>query len=117
MRTPSALRRLAQQDPVANVFILAHLRSGGYRRAHHAAARSVLGVFDDGVLVGACWAGANLVPVQLDPALAGVVAAAATAPAAATPPPSAPPTPVLALHAELEELGHAGPRGPRRTSL
>ena len=72
----AGLRELAGADPVANVFILAHLESTG-TAAPTPGGANVLGVFDDGLLVGACWAGANLVPVQLAPALTGAVAAAA----------------------------------------
>jgi GNAT superfamily N-acetyltransferase len=101
----SALRRLAQQDPVANVFILAHLRSAG-TAAPTTGGASVLGVFDDGILVGACWAGANLVPVELDPAFAGLVAAAASRTGRRFASAFGPAEPVLALHAEMELLGH-----------
>ncbi|MCU1518688.1 MAG: acetyltransferase [Pseudarthrobacter sp.] len=102
----SALRRLAQQDPVANVFILAHLRSAG-TAAPTSGGAAVLGVFDDGMLVGACWTGANLVPIELDPAFAGVVAAAAHKSGRRYASAFGPAEPVLALHTELEELGHA----------
>ncbi len=64
---------LARQDAVANVFILSHLEAAG-SAAPTAGGASILGVFDGGILLGACWAGANLVPVQLDPELAGAVA-------------------------------------------
>jgi GNAT superfamily N-acetyltransferase len=101
----SALRRLAQQDPVANVFILAHLRAAG-TAAPTSGGAAVIGVFNDGILVGACWTGANLVPVQLDPAFAGLVAAAANASGRRYASAFGPAEPVLALHAELEGLGH-----------
>jgi uncharacterized protein len=101
----AALRLLAQRDPVANVFILAHLRAAG-TAAPTSGGAGVLGVFDDGVLAGACWAGANLVPVQLDPALAGVVAAAANRSGRRYASAFGPAAAVLALHAELIELGH-----------
>lgn len=101
----AALRRLAQRDPVTNVFILAHLRAAGTAAATSGGA-GVLGVFDDGILAGACWAGANLVPIQLDPALAGVVAAAASASGRRYASAFGPADTVLALHAELVELGH-----------
>ncbi|HJV98694.1 MAG TPA: GNAT family N-acetyltransferase [Arthrobacter sp.] len=101
----SALRRLAQQDPVANVFILAHLRSAG-TAAPTTGGASVLGVFDDGMLVGACWTGANLVPVELDPAFAGLIAAAANRTGRRYASAFGPAEPVLALYAELELLGH-----------
>lgn len=65
-----------QEDVVANVFILAHLESTG-TAAPTSGGASIFGVFDGGTLLGACWAGANLVPVQLDPGLAGYVASAA----------------------------------------
>ena len=88
----SQLRDLARQDAVANVFILSHLESAG-SAAPTAGGASILGVFDGGTLLGACWAGANLVPVQLDPELAGAVALRrAPLRAAGTPPSSARPT-------------------------
>ncbi|MET3721244.1 MULTISPECIES: GNAT family N-acetyltransferase [unclassified Arthrobacter] len=101
-----ALRRLALQDPVANVFILAHLRAVGSAAATTGGA-GVLGVFDDGTLLGACWAGANLVPVQLDPGFAGLVAEAASASGRRFASAFGPADSVLALHAELAERGHA----------
>ncbi|WP_457967631.1 GNAT family N-acetyltransferase [Arthrobacter sp. D1-29] len=101
----NALRSLALQDPVANVFILAHLRAAG-TVAPTSGGAAVLGVFDDGVLVGACWTGANLVPIQLDPAFAGQVAAAANRSGRRYASAFGPSEPVLALYAELAELGH-----------
>ena len=101
----AALVLLAQRDPVSNVFILAHLRAAG-TAAPTSGGAGVLGVFDDGVLAGACWAGANLVPVQLDPTLAGVVAAAANRSGRRYASAFGPAAAVLALHAELVELGH-----------
>jgi hypothetical protein len=101
-----ALRRLALQDPVANVFILAHLRAAG-SAAPTTGGAAVLGVFDDGILLGACWAGANLVPVELDPGFAGLVAEAASASGRRFASAFGPADSVLALHAELAELGHA----------
>jgi GNAT superfamily N-acetyltransferase len=100
-----ALRLLARQDPVTNVFILAHLRAAG-TAAPTSGGAGIIGVFDDGILVGACWAGANLVPVQLDPALAGVVAEAANRSGRRYASAFGPAQAVLALHAELVELGH-----------
>jgi predicted GNAT family acetyltransferase len=100
-----ALRNLALQDPVANVFILAHLRAAG-TAAPTSGGASVLGVFDDGILVGACWTGANLVPIQLHPSFAGLVASAANSAGRRYASAFGPAEPVLALHAELEELGH-----------
>ncbi|MDI3193306.1 GNAT family N-acetyltransferase [Pseudarthrobacter sp. AL07] len=101
-----ALRRLASQDPVANVFILAHLRAAG-SAAPTTGGAAILGVFDDGILAGACWAGANLVPVQLDPEFTRLVAAAASTSGRRFASAFGPADAVLALHAELAELGHA----------
>ncbi|MHC6591219.1 GNAT family N-acetyltransferase [Arthrobacter sp. C152] len=100
-----ALRLLAQQDPVANVFILAHLRATG-TAAPTSGGAGVIGIFDDGILAGACWAGANLVPVQLDPALAPLVAEAASSSGRRYASAFGPAEAVLAIHAELAELGH-----------
>jgi ribosomal protein S18 acetylase RimI-like enzyme len=94
------------QDPVANVFMLAHLKTAG-SAGPTAGGAAVLGVFDDGVLLGACWAGANLVPVELDPGFAGLVAGAASASGRRFASAFGPADSVLALHAELAELGHA----------
>jgi uncharacterized protein len=101
----AALMSLAQQDPVTNVFILAHLRAAG-TAAPTSGGAGVIGVFDDGILVGACWAGANLVPVQLDPELAGVVAEVANTSGRRYASAFGPAQSVLALHGELAELGH-----------
>ncbi|MGX1161685.1 hypothetical protein FBY31_4255 [Arthrobacter sp. SLBN-100] len=101
----AALRLLAEQDPVTNVFILAHLHAAG-TAAPTSGGAGVIGVFDDGILVGACWAGANLVPVQLDPELAGVVAEVANTSGRRYASAFGPAQSVLALHAELVELGH-----------
>ena len=101
----AALVLLAQRDPVSNVFILAHLRAAG-TAAPTSGGAGVLGVFDDGILAGACWAGANLVPVQLDPTLAGVVAAAANRSGRRYASAFGPAAAVLALHGELVDLGH-----------
>jgi ribosomal protein S18 acetylase RimI-like enzyme len=100
-----ALKLLAQQDPVANVFILAHLRATG-TAAPTSGGAGVIGVFDDGILTGACWAGANLVPVQLDPALAPLVADAANSSGRRYASAFGPAPAVLALNAELAVLGH-----------
>ncbi|XAS69818.1 GNAT family N-acetyltransferase [Micrococcaceae bacterium Sec5.7] len=102
----AALRELAQRDPVANVFILAHLQAAG-TAAPTTGGASVLGIFDDGTLVGACWAGANLVPVQLEPEFAGLVAAAAHRSGRRYASIFGPAEPVLALHRQLEALGHS----------
>lgn len=100
-----ALALLAQRDPVANVFILAHLRATG-TAAPTSGGAGVIGVFDDGILTGACWAGANLVPVQLDPVLAPLVAEAANSSGRRYASAFGPADAVLALHAQLAELGH-----------
>lgn len=61
---PAALDRLLAQDPVASVFVASHVqrvRASGARRP------PVYGVAaPSGELVGACWAGTNVVPVVLD---------------------------------------------------
>ncbi|WP_285245471.1 DUF4081 domain-containing GNAT family N-acetyltransferase [Pseudarthrobacter sp. fls2-241-R2A-127] len=101
----AALGMLAQQDPVTNVFILAHLRATG-TAAPTAGGAGVIGVFDNGVLAGACWAGANLVPVQLDPALTPLVAEAANSSGRRYASAFGPAEAVLALNAELAQLGH-----------
>ncbi|WP_228528906.1 GNAT family N-acetyltransferase [Arthrobacter gandavensis] len=56
-----ALTELAAADPVANTFLISHLESTG-TAAPTAAGGQVLGVFDDGRLTAACWAGVNVVP-------------------------------------------------------
>lgn len=102
-----ALRELALEDSVANVFILGHLLTAG-TAAPTAGGASVLGVFDGGALVGACWAGANLVPVQLNPSLAGLVADAAHRSGRRYASIFGRADSVLALHDALAELGHVG---------
>jgi ribosomal protein S18 acetylase RimI-like enzyme len=101
----AALSRLAQQDPVTNVFILAHLRATG-TAAPTAGGAGVIGVFNNGALAGACWAGANLVPVQLDPELAPLIAEAANSSGRRYASAFGPAEAVLALNAELAQLGH-----------
>ncbi|QDG90782.1 GNAT family N-acetyltransferase [Pseudarthrobacter sp. NIBRBAC000502770] len=100
-----ALTVLAQRDPVTNVFILSHLRATG-TAAPTSGGAGVIGVFDDGILTGACWAGANLVPVQLDPALAPLVAEAANTSGRRYASAFGPADAVLALHTQLAGLGH-----------
>jgi ribosomal protein S18 acetylase RimI-like enzyme len=90
---------------VANVFILSHLESTG-TAAPTPGGANILGVFDGDSLVGACWAGANLVPVQLAPALTGAVAAAAHRSGRRYASIFGPAPTVLALHSQLEGLGH-----------
>ena len=60
-----ALWDLAAADPVANIFMLSHLETARTAAPTPAGGRTV-GVFDGGTLVGACWAGVNVVPVALD---------------------------------------------------
>ncbi|GGJ14938.1 UNVERIFIED_ORG: ribosomal protein S18 acetylase RimI-like enzyme [Paenarthrobacter nicotinovorans] len=100
-----ALRALANEDAVANVFILAHLESTG-TAAPTSGGASVFGVFDGDTLLGACWAGANLVPVQLEPGLAGYVANAAHLTGRRYASIFGPAETVLALYARFEQLGH-----------
>lgn len=58
-----ALWSLAEQDPVANIFLLSHLETTRTAAPTPAGGR-VVGVFDDdGTLSAACWAGVNVVPV------------------------------------------------------
>jgi len=100
-----ALLELAGQDAVANVFLLSHLESAGTASPTPGGA-SIFGVFDGGALLGACWAGANLVPIQLDPDLAGLVAEAAHHSGRRYASIFGPSASVLALHSALERLGH-----------
>ncbi|MCC3295446.1 GNAT family N-acetyltransferase [Arthrobacter sp. zg-Y411] len=60
-----ALWDLAAADPVANIFMLSHLETAR-TAAPTAAGGKVVGVFDAGTLIGACWFGVNVVPVGLD---------------------------------------------------
>ncbi|QCB98315.1 DUF4081 domain-containing protein [Arthrobacter sp. PAMC25564] len=98
------LLELARQEPVANAFILSHLEAAG-TASPTAGGASILGVFDGGTLLGACWAGANLVPVQLDPELAGLVAAAAHHSGRRYASIFGPAETVMALFAGLEQFG------------
>ncbi|MCC3280606.1 GNAT family N-acetyltransferase [Arthrobacter sp. zg-Y40] len=60
-----ALWDLAAADPVANIFMLSHLETTRTAAPTSAGGR-IVGVFDGGTLIGACWAGVNVVPVGLD---------------------------------------------------
>ena len=102
----AALADLAGQDPIANVFILSHLETAG-TASPTAGGASILGVFDGGTLLGACWAGANLVPVQLDPDLAGLVATAAHRSGRRYASIFGPADTVMAIYAGLERLGQS----------
>jgi uncharacterized protein len=59
------LWKLVHADPVANVFLAAHLESAGTAGPTPSGAQ-ILGMYDGGTLTGACWAGVNLVPAGLD---------------------------------------------------
>lgn len=61
----AALWSLVRADPVANVFMAAHLEAAGNAGPTPSGAR-VLGYFDGDRLAAACWAGVNVVPVGLD---------------------------------------------------
>lgn len=98
------LRELARADVVANVFILSHLAAAG-TAAPTVGGASIFGVFDGDALVGACWAGANLVPVQLDPELAGLVAEHAQRSGRRFASIFGPADTVLAMYEQLEQLG------------
>jgi ribosomal protein S18 acetylase RimI-like enzyme len=99
------LRALASEDEIANIFLLAHLDASG-TAAPTGSGASIIGVFDGGTLLGACWAGANLVPVQLDPDLTGFVAMAAHRSGHRYASIFGPADAVLALYSRLEQLGH-----------
>lgn len=98
------LLALAHRDAVANVFILSHLEVAG-TASPTAGGASILGVFDGDTLLGACWAGANLVPIELAPELAGLVAMAAHRSGRRYASIFGPAETVLAIHAALEQLG------------
>ncbi|WP_373694827.1 GNAT family N-acetyltransferase [Kineococcus terrestris] len=69
-----ALLRLCDRDPVGNLFVSARLL-GLVARPGTDLGGQVWGWFEDGVLVSACWAGANLVPVEATPAALDAFAA------------------------------------------
>jgi ribosomal protein S18 acetylase RimI-like enzyme len=98
------LLALAHRDAVANVFILSHLEAAG-TASPTAGGASILGVFDGDILLGACWAGANLVPIELAPDLAGVVAMAAHRSGRRYASIFGPAETVLAIYVALEQLG------------
>ncbi|MEV5053337.1 GNAT family N-acetyltransferase [Arthrobacter sp. Bi26] len=99
-----ALLALAHRDAVANVFILSHLEAAG-TASPTAGGASILGVFDGDILLGACWAGANLVPIELAPDLAGLVAMAAHRSGRRYASIFGPAETVLAIYVALEQLG------------
>lgn len=63
----AALGRLVDRDPTANVFIASHLEASRGLSPSYAGGE-VIGVFRDGDLVAACWAGVNLVPIGVSEA-------------------------------------------------
>ncbi len=100
----AGLSELAQTDAVANVFILSHLAATG-TAAPTMGGASIFGVFDGDDLIGACWAGANLVPIQLDPEFAGLVAMRAHRSGRRFASIFGPAETVLAMYEQLEQLG------------
>lgn len=59
-----ALAALCDRDPVANVFVAGRLEQAGSADAR-AMAGETWGYFEHDRLVSACWAGANLVPIEV----------------------------------------------------
>lgn len=57
---------MCDRDPVTNVFVAARIRSGGLDPVGLGA--QIWGYYESGKLVSACYAGANLVPVEAVPA-------------------------------------------------
>ncbi|WP_246669901.1 GNAT family N-acetyltransferase [Arthrobacter zhaoguopingii] len=58
----AALWALVNRDPVANVFLAAHLEATG-SAAGSAVGGHIVGMYRNGALECACWAGVNLIPV------------------------------------------------------
>jgi predicted GNAT family acetyltransferase len=96
-----ALLRLCERDPVANLFVSARLL-GLVARPGSDLGGQVWGWFEDGRLVSACWAGANLVPVEATPAALDAFAAHARAEGRRCSSLVGPAEPVLALWQRLE---------------
>ncbi|MEL4081755.1 GNAT family N-acetyltransferase [Arthrobacter sp. A333] len=96
-----ALRALALRDEAVNAFILA--QTG---RPWWSAGATVFGVFEGGALIAACWAGANVVPVSMDPSLAPLFAYAIHARSTRYASVFGPSDAVLALQPALEVYGH-----------
>nr|WP_246315998.1 GNAT family N-acetyltransferase [Kineococcus aurantiacus] len=96
-----ALLRLCERDPVANLFVSARLL-GLVARPGTDLGGQVWGWFEDGELVSACWAGANLVPVEATPAALDAFAAQARAEGRRCSSLVGPAEPVLALWQRLE---------------
>lgn len=101
-----ALRELAGRNPVANAFILAHLAAIG-TAAPTAGGASIFGVFDGATLAGACWSGANIVPIELAPEMASPVATAASRSGRRFASAFGPAQAVLAIYQSLQDLGQA----------
>ncbi|WP_432485797.1 GNAT family N-acetyltransferase [Kineococcus esterisolvens] len=74
----ATLLRLCDRDPVANLFVSARVL-GLVARPGTDLGGQVWGWFEDGQLVSACWAGANLVPIEATPAALDAFAAQARA--------------------------------------
>jgi predicted GNAT family acetyltransferase len=96
-----ALLRLCDRDPVANLFVSARLL-GLVARPGTDLGGQVWGWFEDGKLVSACWAGANLVPVEATPAALDAFAAHARSEGRRCSSLVGPAEPVLALWQRLE---------------
>ena len=60
----AALRALVSTDPVANIFMDAQLAVTGSARPGMGGSL-IVGRFDGGLLVSACWIGANIVPINV----------------------------------------------------
>lgn len=67
-----ALQALVDLDPVANIFLASHLENAGSASATGAGA-IILGYFDGGRLLAACWVGSNIVPVNMPAAIGAEV--------------------------------------------
>lgn len=66
----AALWALVERDPVANIFLAAHLESTG-TAAPTTMGGQILGYERRGALTAACWTGANVVPIAADEEAAG----------------------------------------------
>ncbi|WFR85072.1 GNAT family N-acetyltransferase [Arthrobacter sp. Y-9] len=96
-----ALRDLALRDEAVNAFVLAQTV-----RPWRSLGATVFGVFDDGGLIAACWAGANVVPIALDPSLAPLFAYALHSRSHRYASIFGPSDAVLALLPAMEAFGH-----------
>lgn len=59
-----ALWELVNRDPIANVFMASHLEASRSAAPSYSGGE-VIGIFRDGALISACWAGVNLVPIEV----------------------------------------------------